>query len=214
MGSDHGHWQQVYTDKAVDEVSWFQPSPAPSLEALDRLGATADRSLIDVGGGTSNLVDALLDRGWSDLTVLDISSAALEAAKQRLASDEAKVEWLFADITSWSPLRTYDIWHDRAVFHFLTDSGDREAYRRRLLQALAPGGAVVMATFSLSGPERCSGLPVQRYDAEGLARELGPDFVVVDHWGEDHVTPWGSPQSFTWCLFRRGAGAEPRQPER
>lgn len=197
------HWQKVYTDKAPDEVSWFQTSPAPSLEALDRLGASAERSLIDVGGGASNLVDALLDRGWTDLTVLDISPGALQAARQRLGNNAAKVDWLVADITRWAPTRTYGVWHDRAVFHFLTDAGDRAAYRERLARALAPDGLAIIATFSPAGPEKCSGLPVRRYDSAGLAAEFGNLLELVEAWLEVHQTPWGSDQSFNWCLFRR-----------
>lgn len=197
------HWQKVYTDKATDEVSWFQESPAPSLEALGRLGARADRSLIDVGGGASNLVDALLEQGWDDLTVLDISQAALEAARRRLGDGAAKVDWLVADITHWSPSRTFGVWHDRAVFHFLTDAADRAAYRERLARALEPEGMAIIATFSPAGPEKCSGLPVQRYDAAGLAAEFQGELLLVDHWLEAHRTPWGSDQSFNWCLFRR-----------
>lgn len=192
-------------EKATDEVSWFQESPTPSLEALDRLGVAANLSLIDVGGGASNLVDALLNRGWSDLTVLDISPAALEAAQQRLGGDAAKVEWIVADITSWWPTRTYGVWHDRAVFHFLVDANDRAAYRDRLTRALVPGSLAIIATFSPTGPERCSGLPVQRYDAAGLAAEFHNELELVDHWLQVHQTPWVSDQSFNWCLFRRPA---------
>lgn len=202
-GSGKQHWEEVYATKPADTVSWFQPSPVPSLAALDRLGARPDQSLIDIGGGASTLVDALLDRGWSDLSVLDISEAALAVAKGRLGQKSELVDWIVADITWWSATRTYEIWHDRAVFHFLTDPDDRGAYKERMIGALAPGGAVVMATFALDGPERCSGLTVQRYDAETLATELGSAFEPIGDWAEEHITPMGNRQSFTWCLFRR-----------
>jgi 2-polyprenyl-3-methyl-5-hydroxy-6-metoxy-1,4-benzoquinol methylase len=197
------HWSSVYQTKAPDGVSWHQPEPEPSLRVLDRFDADPGSAFIDVGGGASNLVDALLSRGWHDLTVLDLAAPALEAAKSRLGAEAAKVRWEVADITSWQPTRQYDVWHDRAVFHFLTTEEQREAYRRAMSAGVRPGGLVIMATFALDGPEKCSGLPVQRYDAESLAAELGDDFVLLDGWGEQHVTPWGAVQSFNWCAFHR-----------
>jgi 2-polyprenyl-3-methyl-5-hydroxy-6-metoxy-1,4-benzoquinol methylase len=205
-GSDKQHWEEVYATKPADTVSWFQPSAVTSLAALDRLGAMPGQSLIDIGGGASTLVDTLLDRGWSDLSVLDISEAALAVAKGRLGPDAESVDWIAADITRWSAKRTFEIWHDRAVFHFLTDPADRDADKERMIGALEPGGAVVMATFSMVGPERCSGLTVQRYDRETLATELGSAFKRIGDWTEEHVTPMGYRQSFTWCLFRRDSG--------
>jgi 2-polyprenyl-3-methyl-5-hydroxy-6-metoxy-1,4-benzoquinol methylase len=196
------HWTNVYSEKAPDAVSWYQPAPDASLGALDRLGLPATSALIDVGGGASNLVDALLGRDWSDLTVLDIAAPALEAAKQRLGQQAARVLWEVADITEWSPSRKYDVWHDRAVFHFLTEQDQRAAYRRVLSAGLTPGGLAIFATFGLDGPERCSGLLVERYDPEKLAKELGPSFRLRDAWREQHETPWGSQQSFNWCAFR------------
>lgn len=197
------HWTRVYEDKAPSAVSWFQPEPEPSLRALDRCGATPDLAFVDVGGGASNLVDALLKRGWRDLTVLDIAPSALDAARDRLGPAAEQVTWQVADITAWQPSRQYDVWHDRAVFHFLTEPEQREAYRRALSSGLAPDGLVIIATFALDGPERCSGLPVQRYDAAMLSAELGDGFRLVESWREEHVTPWGSSQAFTWCAFRR-----------
>ena len=196
------HWTRVYEEKAPTSVSWYQPTPEPSLSALKRLRASEPSSLIDVGGGASNLVDALLERGWKDVTVLDIAAPALEAAKARLGPLADKVHWEVADITEWHPDRTYDVWHDRAVFHFLTEPKQRDAYRRALLAGLAPGGIVIMATFALDGPERCSGLPVKRYDAEGLAEEMSDTLRLIEGWREEHVTPWGATQSFNWCAFR------------
>ena len=197
------HWTRVYEEKAPAEVSWFQAEPKPSLRALGRLGAQPSSSLIDVGGGASHLVDALLKRGWKDVTILDIALPALEAAKERLGPEAQRVHWQVADITDWQPSRQYDVWHDRAVFHFLTEPNDREAYRRVLTTGVAPGGLVIMATFALDGPEKCSALPVQRYDAAGLAAELENHFRLIEAWREEHLTPRGSAQPFPWCAFRR-----------
>jgi SAM-dependent methyltransferase len=198
----HDHWHRVYSDKQPDEVSWFQATPAPSLAALDRLGAGPTQSLIDIGGGASTLVDALLQRGWRDVTVLDIAAPALRAAQARLGERAADVVWQVADITAWRPQRRYDIWHDRAVFHFLTAPEQRAAYLRALGDGLAAGGLAIIATFALDGPEKCSGLPVERYDADKLARTLGPGFHLEASWREEHLTPWQAIQTFTWCIFR------------
>ena len=200
-----GHWTRVYAEKAPSAVSWYQAEPAPSLRALHRFGAQPSSSVIDIGGGASNLVDALLRRGWQDVTVLDIAAPALEAARERLGPEAGRVHWEVADITDWQPARRYDVWHDRAVFHFLTEPEQREAYRRALLAGLAPGGLVILATFALDGPETCSGLPVQRYDPAGLAKELGDAFDLIAGWREEHITPWGSRQSFNWSAFRLSA---------
>lgn len=196
------HWARVYREKAPDSVSWYQAEPEPSLQALDRLGAGPAASIIDVGGGASNLVDALLERGWRDVTVLDIAAPALEAAQSRLGPEAGKVHWEVSDVTEWRPMRKFDIWHDRAVFHFLTEPAQRKAYRLTLLESLSQGGLVIMATFALDGPEKCSGLPVQRYDPASLALELGSPFKLIESWREEHVTPWGSVQAFNWCAFR------------
>lgn len=202
MGREQ-HWGEVYRTKAPDSVSWFQPTPQPSLDALDRFHVSHTAAFIDFGGGASLLVDALVQRGWADLTMLDIAAPALEVAQARLGADGAKVHWEVADIESWRPRRKYDVWHDRAVFHFLTEDAQRAGYRRALDEGLAPDGLVIIATFALDGPERCSGLPVQRYDAAALAEALGHGFVPVEDWRETHVTPGGNTQSFTWCVFRR-----------
>jgi len=197
------HWTTVYETKATDSVSWYQAKPEPSLRALEQFGVPPSAALIDVGGGASNLVDALIERGWTNLTVLDIAAPALESVKARLGPAARNVRWEVADITEWRPTRTYDVWHDRAVFHFLTEPEERLAYRRALEEALADNGLAIIATFALDGPERCSGLPVQRYDATGLARELGPKAQLIDSWREQHTTPGGGTQAFTWCAFRR-----------
>jgi len=199
------HWTRVYEDKAPDAVSWYQAEPAPSLRAFDRFGAGSTSSIVDIGGGVSSLVDALLERGWQDITVLDIAAPALETTKARLGVRADEVDWVVADITNWHPLRSFDVWHDRAVFHFLTEPAQREAYRSALLSGLAKGGLLIMATFALDGPEKCSGMPVQRYSPETLTLELGDRFELIDTWREEHVTPWGSTQSFNWCAFRLSA---------
>ena len=197
------HWRQVYESRRPDEVSWFQRSPSPSLDAFDRIGADQSRSLIDVGAGASVLADALLDRGWSDITLIDIAEPSLDAVRRRLGARAVKVCWEIADIRHWRPVRAYDIWHDRAVFHFLTTPEERQLYKRALLAGTHPGSHVILATFAFDGPDKCSGLPVQRYDAAGLSTELGDDFMAVADWLETHVTPWGSDQRFQWAVFRR-----------
>lgn len=199
----HDHWEKVYAGKAENEVSWFQESPAPSLELIERVSATRNSAIIDIGGGASRLVDALIDRGFSALTVLDLSEAALAKAKARLGERADRVQWFASDVTTWQPRQSFDIWHDRAAFHFLTEAADRAAYLSRLRQALRPGGHAIIATFALDGPERCSGLPVVRYDAAGLGRILGEDFALLESQRHQHTTPWHSVQSFQFSIFRR-----------
>lgn len=197
------HWQQVYTTRPDTGVSWFEAEPRQSLAMLTAAGATSATGIVDVGGGASRLVDALLDRGYADLTVLDVSSAALAASRARLGSRAAEICWQVADITTWLPARTYDVWHDRAVFHFLTEAADRAAYLERLRAALAPGGQAIIATFAPDGPERCSGLPVMRHDAGTLAAALGPDFALAQAERDIHITPTGDEQRFQFCRFVR-----------
>lgn len=197
------HWDTLYATKPADTVSWYQPRPEPSLDALARLNLREPVSLIDVGGGASSLVDSLLDKGWPDLTVLDIAQPALDVAKVRLGERAAAVRWIATDITLWRPDRTYAIWHDRAVYHFLTDAADRAGYRDALQTGLEPHGALLMATFALGGPQRCSGLPIVQYGPESLSAELGEAFSLQVSWREDHVTPAGGVQAFNWCLFRK-----------
>jgi trans-aconitate methyltransferase len=167
--------------------------------------ANPDRNaaIIDIGGGASRLVDALLEAGYRDISVLDLSANALEAAKKRVGAAAATVDWIVADATTWRPAKGYDVWHDRAAFHFLTDAADRAAYVTRLRLAVAPGGQVIIATFAPDGPEKCSGLPVQRHDSESLAAELGPDFALVETRSETHHTPWHTTQAFQFSRFRR-----------
>jgi SAM-dependent methyltransferase len=199
------HWEAVYRSKSPTELSWYQPRPTRSLELLEQLGTTPATSIIDVGGGTSMLVDALLDRGVARVAVLDISRAALELSKARLGARAASVEWIEADITR-ADLDTdarYDVWHDRAVFHFLTNRDDRRRYVSAASRALGPGGVALIATFSLQGPSRCSGLDVVRYDSELLGREFGSEFSVERSVDELHHTPSGVVQAFTYTMLRR-----------
>lgn len=202
-GAEKEHWEQVYGEKAPTSVSWYQGTPEPSLWALEHLNVRPGSSIIDIGGGASTFVEALLELGWNDITVLDIAAPALASAKSRLGAVADKVHWQVADITEWRPTRNYDVWHDRAVFHFLTEAEQRAAYLGALGEGLSADGFLIMATFALDGPEKCSGLPVRRYDADSLAQELGPSFKPLESWKEEHTTPWGSKQAFTWCAFRR-----------
>ncbi|MBI1198958.1 MAG: methyltransferase domain-containing protein [Phenylobacterium sp.] len=206
MSTTQEHWEQVYGSKAAETVSWFQAEPSPSLAIIAAAGANPEGAIIDVGAGASALVDHLLDRGFRHVSVLDVSSQALAEVKARLGERAALVNWLVEDITTWRPpAAAFDLWHDRAVFHFLIDAADRQAYLRTLERALRPGGHVILATFALDGPERCSGLPVQRYSPQMLAAILGPRFALIDARPETHLTPGGASQSFVWCLFRKTA---------
>ncbi|WP_063994910.1 class I SAM-dependent methyltransferase [Bradyrhizobium sp.] len=197
------HWQSVYATKAEREVSWFQEDPAPSLDLIAEAGISTDARIIDVGGGASRLVDGLLERGFSRVAVLDLSTRALEAAKMRLGRRGDAVAWIVADVTTWNPSDTYDLWHDRAAFHFLTDSADRDAYVACLKKAVRPHGHVIIATFASDGPERCSGLRIVRYDPDALAATLGPSFELVASRRHDHVTPGGNTQRFQFSRFLR-----------
>jgi hypothetical protein len=203
MGSSRGHWEQVYAAKGDKAVSWYQPLPARSLALIEAASPDRSASVIDVGGGASTLVDALLARGFTDLTVLDIADTALAHTKARLGSDADRVAWIAADITRWSPARTWDIWHDRAVFHFLTQPAQQDAYIAALTAATRPGATVVLATFALDGPEKCSNLPVERYSADGLAARLGAAFRLVGRDAERHRTPGGAEQSFVYAVLKR-----------
>lgn len=197
------HWDHIYAEKQEHEVSWFQERPGPSLSLIEHCAQPPAARILDVGGGASRLVDALVDRGFADVTVLDVSSNALAAARARLADRANGVHWLVQDVTSFEPPHPYDLWHDRAVFHFLGTPEERAAYVRALERAVAPGGWAVLATFALDGPERCSGLPVVRYDAEGLAAAVGPSFSLVESMRHAHVTPAGRVQSFIFVRLRR-----------
>jgi SAM-dependent methyltransferase len=195
------HWDRRYSGAGATGVSWYQPEPAMSLALIDRLGVPRSAPVIDVGAGTSLLVDRLLARGYTDLAVLDVSSTALEIARRRIG-DAAPVRWLHEDIMTWQPERRYALWHDRAGFHFLTNAAERAKYLTTMRQALGNTGALIIATFASDGPERCSGLPVARYDAIDLERLLD-GFTVVESSREEHVTPSGTVQPFTWIAATR-----------
>jgi 2-polyprenyl-3-methyl-5-hydroxy-6-metoxy-1,4-benzoquinol methylase len=197
------HWNETYTAKAETQVSWYQPSPDRSLGLIESAAPYHAASIIDVGGGASRLAGALLAEGYSDVTVLDISEVGLGRSKARLAGLADKVAWIVADITQWQSQRTWNIWHDRAVFHFLMDSGAQDAYIAALKHGTVPGSSVIMATFALAGPERCSGLPVQRYSPATLAARLGADFSLYAEAAETHSTPFGTTQEFAYATFRR-----------
>jgi SAM-dependent methyltransferase len=199
------HWERVYGEKAPTEVSWFQPRPETSLALVKGLGLTPEARIIDVGGGASTLVDHLLEEGFTAVTVLDLSGRALAHARRRLGNRAARVRWVEADVTAAEFERPFDLWHDRAVFHFLVDPTDRDRYRERVTAAVAPGGHAIVATFDEHGPERCSGLPVVRYGPEALAREMGPGFALQSTHREVHRTPAGRDQSFVYCVFAREA---------
>ena len=198
------HWEHVYSTKAADAVSWYQPHADLSMQMIKAEGMPATAAILDVGGGASMLVDDLLVAGYSDINVLDLSAAALDAARERLGTHAAQVNWIQADITHVQlPLHAFDVWHDRAVFHFLTDTQQRRLYVQQLIHALKPAGHVVIATFAEDGPTQCSGLPVMRYRADQLAAELGSAFDLIQHQQAAHHTPFGTTQQFTWCLFRK-----------
>lgn len=198
------HWEQVYTTKASDHVSWFQEHANLSLALIKQTGVAKDTAIIDIGGGASNLVDDLAAEGYSDLTVLDLSSAALDVAKQRLGKQAEAVQWIVGDITQADlPANRFDVWHDRAVFHFLTNPADRQAYVKQVMRSVRPNGHVIIATFSEDGPEKCSGLPVMRYSPKTLHAEFGDDFLLVKHQKEAHHTPFGTVQQFVYCYFLR-----------
>lgn len=197
------HWDTVYTQKAPDTVSWYRPHLETSLALIARAAGYKSASIIDVGGGESTLVDDLLARGFQNITVLDVSQVAIEAAKKRLGDLAERVHWLVADITQAElQPRAYEVWHDRAVFHFLTAPQDRVAYVRQVARSVKPGGHVIVSTFGLQGPAKCSGLDVVRYDAESLQKEFGTTFRLVESSTELHQTPFGTTQQFLCCSFR------------
>ncbi len=200
MTGGREHWENVYTTKAETAVSWYQQHSKKSLQLIR---AADVAPVIDIGGGASKLADDLLAEGYGDISVLDISDAALSRSKARLGEKAGNVTWIVADITGWKPPRTWKIWHDRAVFHFLTETGQQDAYIAALAAGTEAGSKVIMATFALDGPEKCSGLGVQRYSPSLLAARLGPRFKPVDQTDEIHKTPWGSEQRFAYSVFSR-----------
>jgi ubiquinone/menaquinone biosynthesis C-methylase UbiE len=197
------HWEKVYSTKAADAVSWFQPHANISVGLIKDTGVSRNASIIDVGGGASTLVDDLLADDYTNLTVLDLSAAALAAARDRLGEKAAHVRWIEADVTKANlPGHQFDIWHDRAVFHFLTTPEDRAAYVQSVFRSVKPGGHVIVATFAEDGPDQCSGLPVMRYSPDELHAEFGESFSLLRHQKEAHHTPTGKVQQFVYCYCR------------
>jgi SAM-dependent methyltransferase len=206
MAGGQEHWDGVYAARSEDELTWFEATPTVSLD-LVRKHLQSGEAFIDIGGGASRLVDALLEAGFGPLAVLDLSGAALAVSKQRLGPQGDDVAWIEADITTWEPDRDYTVWHDRAVFHFLTRAEDRTAYARAMSKALRPGGTAIIGTFAENGPEMCSGLPVVRYAPEALAQELNrllpSQFERLDARRHMHITPKGNRQGFQYSVFRK-----------
>lgn len=201
------YWNNRYTSIGTTHVSWFEERPTMSLELFDRAGVTEAASVIDIGGGASSLVDSLIERGHRDLSVLDLSSEALDEARRRTTGRGAAVDWMVGDVREFVPARQWDVWHDRAAFHFLVDAAERRQYVEALAAGLAEDGLVIVATFAEDGPEQCSGLPVERYDADRLFGELsaGVPLELVLAERQLHITPSGSEQPFTWIVARRSA---------
>lgn len=202
MTDTRTHWEKVYETKRPTEVSWYQARPETSLRLIERHAPGKSASIIDVGGGASCLARDLLAAGYGAVSVLDIAEAALEACKSSMP-DARRVNWIRADITSWTPDRAWDLWHDRALFHFLTEHAAQEAYVSALVRATHAGSHVIIATFAPDGPEKCSGLPVVRYDAEALKKRLGDSFELTENFRESHLTPSGTEQKFQYAVFRR-----------
>lgn len=194
------HWENVYASKSAEAVSWYQPHALQSLNLIRNSGTGTASHIIDIGGGASTLTDDLLALGYRHLNVLDLSGEALAVARKRLGSSASLVNWIEGDITTVElPEHRYDIWHDRAVFHFLTDPAAREAYLAQVMKAVKPGGHVIVATFAPDGPTQCSGLPIMRYSPESLHAEFGQAFELIEHVEENHVTPHGNVQHFIYC---------------
>jgi SAM-dependent methyltransferase len=200
-----GHWQRIYQTRSATQLSWYEPVPQASLDLIGATGLPVSAPIIDVGSGDSQLVDHLLDGGYSDVTVLDIAPAALERARARLGAAAARVDWIGVDVTSFRPLRRYALWHDRALFHFLVTPADRQKYLSVLTSALAPKGHLILATFGPQGPARCSGLAIQRYSEDDLGVLLGPSFQLRRHGLENHRTPTGRDQQFLWSWWQATA---------
>jgi len=199
------HWERVFQKHSPTEVGWYQANPIRSLKLIHNTGIGTDSSIIDVGGGTSTLSKHLLDQGYKELAVLDISGNSIEIAKSQLGEESCKITWIEADVTKYIFNEQYDIWHDRAVFHFLTTAEDRKGYIKSLNQALKLNGHLIIAAFSLDASSKCSGLPVVRYSPEILKYELKDNFVLAEALVEDHVTPSGVKQNFVFCRFIRRA---------
>jgi len=204
--SQKDHWEQVYATRPIEQLGWYEPHLQTSLSWIKGLGLAVDDPIIDIGGGASTLVDDLLDAGYQSITILDLSDNALSSTKARLGKAAEQVTWLTGDITSVDlPMQHYEVWHDRAVFHFLTVPEQQQRYRDNLLKALKPSGHLIISTFTPEAPPKCSGLPVQRYSPEQLQNALGGEFALQRQHQELHITPGGVEQMYFYCHFRRTA---------
>ena len=197
------HWDGVYATRSTTEVSWYERAPATSLRLIDALGLGSSAAIVDVGAGASSLVDGLLATGFTDVTVLDISPRALDEVRERLGEQAGKVTFVADDVLRWEPVRRFDVWHDRAAFHFLVDAVDQDRYVQLAGRTVRRGGAVIVAGFAEDGPTQCSGLPVSRHSADQLAATFQPFFTLIADEREEHVTPMGIVQPFTWVTLRR-----------
>jgi 2-polyprenyl-3-methyl-5-hydroxy-6-metoxy-1,4-benzoquinol methylase len=203
MKESKSHWEKVYKEKSYQDTSWYQERPEVSLNYIEELELPFTAKIIDIGGGDSNLVDFLLKEGYRDISVLDISKNALEKAENRLGAEAEKVTWITADVSAFEPTQTYHLWHDRAAFHFLIEDQQIENYIRNLENSVIPGGFVILATFSKSGPEKCSGRTIKQYDREDLEKLLENNFNLLECKNISHKTPGGTIQNFTYCCFRK-----------
>jgi len=197
------HWETIYDTKALNEVSWYQPIPKTSLDFIQSNAVTKDDAIIDIGGGDSFLVDHLLDLGYTNISVLDISEKAIERAKKRLGDKAENVKWIVSDITLFNPTEKYAVWHDRAVFHFLTDASDIEKYQKITALAMADNGTMLIGTFSESGPKKCSGIEIKQYSANLLEETFKQDFDTLECFFENHTTPFDTVQNFVFCSFKK-----------
>ncbi|MGI0106891.1 class I SAM-dependent methyltransferase [Salinimicrobium sp. WS361] len=203
MNESQQHWDKVYSEKAPTEVSWYEPMPQISLELIRSCGISKDAAIIDIGGGDSFLAEFLVSLGYTDVTVVDISSKAIERAKERMCEKADEVKWIIADASKFEPEKIYDLWHDRAAFHFLNDDDQKNDYLERVQKAVKPGGYVIMGTFSDKGPEKCSGLAVQRYSVNDICQFFEKEFSMLNGKNVDHQTPSGGTQNFTFCSFQK-----------
>ncbi len=197
------HWEEIYQNKKFEEVSWYQDIPETSLDFIDNLDLEPEANIIDIGGGDSHLVDHLLKRNFQHISVLDISELALQRARKRLGGKTEKVTWIASDVTEFQPLEKYELWHDRAVFHFLTDEKNIQQYLQLINEAISSEGFLILATFSEKGPEQCSGLPVKQYSVDQLKHLLEDNFEIVEIKNINHQTPVGDIQNFTFGLFKK-----------
>lgn len=197
------HWDTIYKTKKFEEVSWFEPKPATSLAFFDDLEVPKNASVIDVGGGDSLLAENLLSKGYNHITVLDISANVIERAKERLGSASSKINWVAEDITLFNPTEQFDVWHDRAVFHFLTEENDIKRYVNTAYHSIKPGGLLIVGTFSTEGPTKCSGITIKQYSEETLSNVFNNGFTKINCFTTDHLTPFNTTQNFIFCTFKR-----------